>query len=78
MRISVQIGDPGYQPSHITCNTHVTLNGRELQACCITADEEEGMALVYRRDANNRLVSVCGELVTETLRGVVRIEAPKL
>lgn len=77
MRLSVVLGDPGYQPQHISGRARVTLNGQELREC-ITADEEEGMALVYRRDANNRLVSVCGELVTETLRGVVRIEAPKL
>lgn len=77
MRLSVVLGDPGYQPSHITRNARVMLNGREVRSC-VTADEEAGIAVVHRHDEKGRLVLSFGEPVTETLRGVVRIEAPKL
>lgn len=77
MRLSVELGDPGYQPSHITRFARVTLNGQELRSC-ITADEEAGIAIVHKFDRNGRPVVVGGDVLTETLHGVVRIEAPKL
>lgn len=67
MRISADCKDAGYIPDH--ANYAVYLNNKLLRDCR-TADEEQGVAWVFKRDAAGKLI---GEAVIEERRGVVRV-----
>jgi hypothetical protein len=73
MRLSVDRNDPGYAVWASGPLVRVLLNNHVLSDC-ITADEELGLAVVMRRDDAGALVTVGGELATDTLRGTVQIE----
>ena len=76
MRVSVKKTDIGYVDDPM--NYEVSLDG-EILKNCITADEEEGMVIVYDTDKKGGLVpgeKGCGP-VLKTLRGKVTIEGPE-
>lgn len=77
MRLSCRQDDPGYEryiALFVDNNIKCFVDGVEVKA--ITADDEEGWALVYVCDAHgNSLVTPDRtELVTERRTGVVRIQ----
>ncbi len=54
MRLSAVKDDPGYAPDAMYAEAY--LDGIRLQDC-ITADEECGLALVYAKDPNGKVLS---------------------
>lgn len=70
--MSIRKTDPGYENWLRERPVRVYLNGAQVNA--VTADEEAGEVLVHVRDVCGKLVVQNRELLTETLRGVVRIE----
>ncbi|WP_137279229.1 hypothetical protein [Pseudomonas rhizoryzae] len=71
MRVSADPQDPGYSPG-LVGRVDVYLDD-EKQRDAVTADEEEGLVVIYARDEAGRLRVEGDELVTKTLRGKVRI-----
>lgn len=76
MRVSVIKEDPGYIGRHIT-GYEVYLNGEKLDNC-ITADEEQGIALVFVTDEHGKLVmnEERTDLVKKWVKGDIKIIAP--
>ena len=70
MRLSTNTKDKGYDPS--STYRKVYLDGKELDNCC-TADEEEGMAIVYVEDENGDYEFDQFELKTRIVYGKVEI-----
>lgn len=73
MRLSVVKGDPGY--SARAHRVKVYLDGAELKHC-VTADEEQGLAVCYRigPDGKKILKADLSGVETVELRGTVHIE----
>lgn len=76
MRISVDRDDPGYAEWESLGETRysakVFLDGVEMRGV-ITADEEAGMVVRYRMKDNGLIVIENGDVVRETLYGVVEL-----
>ncbi len=72
MRLSCNLSDPGFSPECFKFD--IFFNG-EILNNCITADEEEGFALVYRTDENGRytLNENNTEILKDILEGCIRI-----
>ena len=71
MRLSVITSDPGFDP--IKTNMKVFLDGVYLDNC-LTADEEEGMVLIYSKDKNGLYIRLgMSEIQTEVKYGKVKI-----
>lgn len=71
MRISGNPEHPDYNP--VAIHAKVYLDGAPLNHC-VTADEDAGTAECYMLHENGNIVTVCGELQYETLRGIVRVD----
>ncbi len=54
-----------------------TLDGVDITADCYAADEEEGWADCYLRNADGQHFIRCGMVASERRRGVVVIDFPK-
>jgi hypothetical protein len=70
MRVSIDANDPGFNPRRSMAS--VVLDGEVLHDC-ITADEEEGMVLVYARDATGNFILDGDEMRTEQRFGKVSV-----
>lgn len=73
MRISVDKSDRGYHEAAVRCEAF--LDGVMLKLC-VTADEEEGIAICYVADENGKLKIVDGEFELEERRGKVEVRIP--
>jgi hypothetical protein len=80
MRLSVIAGDPGYLTyaclGHLGPKVKIKLDGEEMSAV-VTADEEEGIVVRYKKDADGHYLAENDEAVSETLHGKVEIIVPK-
>ncbi|WP_424813564.1 hypothetical protein [Roseococcus sp. YIM B11640] len=74
MRVSIVEGDPGYMPPGATIGFKILLDGEE-QNACVTADEEQGLIVRYKRGEGGKLLAVAldGDLIREEVRGKVEI-----
>lgn len=73
MRLSVDPKDPGYIESGLARYVIVYLDDKEVKYT-ITADEEQGVVILPRRDVNgNMLYDGNGNVDIETMYGRVRI-----
>ena len=70
MRLSVRPEDPGFCNFAHSRNVTVYLDGKRLNYC-ITADDEEGTALVCATDKNGRLIIEYDGIRQEMLTGRV-------
>lgn len=79
MRLSVRADDPGNilyaSMGYLGRKVRVKLDGEEISAV-ITADEEEGFVVRYRKDVDDHFVIEDDEAVTETITGKVEIILP--
>ena len=73
MRISADECDRGFHPNYMRAK--VFLDGEELHYC-VTADEEERIAIVYVVDEVGKLKIVDGLIVRTTRVGDVKIVIP--
>ncbi len=74
MRLSVRENDPGYNWEEATkCNVFV--DGENITDICFTADEELGIAYVYKLNSEGKKYydPRIDEAAWETLRGKVKI-----
>ena len=71
MRMSGNKEDPGFK--NYRPGTKVFLDGVELKDV-ITADEEDGLAIVVKRNKENQVFLDGGQIAQEEKRGQVRIE----
>ncbi|MGO4641708.1 hypothetical protein AB4Z43_25030 [Mesorhizobium sp. 2RAF45] len=76
MRISADNDDAGYVSAERRRGVRIYLDGIDLKDV-ITADEEDGYILRALRDDLQLLVFENGQLVTEEMRGKVKIIAPQ-
>jgi hypothetical protein len=80
MRLSVLADDPGYLAygclGRIGRKVKIKLDGEEMSAV-VTADEEQGIVVRYKKDAEGHLLAENDEAVTETLHGTVEIIVPR-
>lgn len=77
MRLSMIEGDPGYDDRLPDQRVVIFFNGEEM-SYVLTADEEAGILVRYKRDANGHYIAnpQTGDAVTETLYGGVKIDCP--
>jgi hypothetical protein len=77
MRLSVDTSDPGYHPQAASGNVKVFFDGSELSGC-VTADEEQGVAVRFKKDSKGQYVLTpdCDDVEKETLHGKVVIRCP--
>ena len=73
MRISVREDDPGYNPEYMFYE--VLLDGVSLKDC-VTADEELGLALCYKKGPDDKYIIDHADdtMVTEERHGKVEIK----
>lgn len=74
MRVSTVKSDPGYHPA--TCGIEVFLDGRRMEGEAVTADDELGEVVVYKKNEQGGFFTEGDEFVCETLRGKVEIIVP--
>lgn len=73
MRISIQKDDPGYcKYSTLVLAWRVTLDGKDVRYV-FTADEELGIVIVAKRNAEGGVMTSGDEIETEELHGIVKI-----
>lgn len=72
MRLTVLDDDPGIK-IHPDKRIKVFLDGVEVQRC-VTADDEKGEVIILASDENGFMLAVNGEVMYQTLHGIVRIE----
>lgn len=70
MKLSIDPNDPAYMDSMAHLN--VMLNGK-LTRDVITADEDEGYIVQYKRDRSGRKIIIDGVEQTERTDGIVEI-----
>lgn len=75
MRLSISKDDKSYDLDK-AINCRVLFNGKECKDA-ITADEELGMVLVYKKNKQGKsFLDYNGEIATEKLYGKVKLEFP--
>lgn len=81
MRLSADESDSGYSKwwslGHRRHYVDVFLDGDLIQGV-VTADDVEGLAVVYAHDHDGRVVPIDGKPLKRTLRGKVKIVVPPL
>jgi len=77
MRISVHKDDPGYRPIDELRSYEIYLDGVQ-QRDVLTADEDEGFVLRYRRGRDEKLVVFDDLLQEERVEGVVLVETASI